>query len=299
MKAHSVKNFAAGFFPRRQHHHLLRRETPIYRQRLPSDPPPEVAGPRLRSKVYVIGFYLLLFTIWQLIFVFHFVPDYIFPSPTAVAKRLYELATDGYLWPSVKATLLRMVIGYVIALGIGISIGLLMGISIVANRCMKSLFLGLQTLPTAAWVPISLLIFGLSDKGIFFVIIMSAGPAVAIATSDGIMQIPPIYLRAARTLGTPRYVMPFRVVFPAALPSIVIGVKLGWTLGWHGAVSAELIKSSVGLGYLLSMGRELNDAPQVVGIMIVTIVFGLLLDRFLFGLIEAQLRRRRGLNKDE
>jgi NitT/TauT family transport system permease protein len=251
------------------------------------------------SKYYVIGFYLLLLIIWQLIFVFRFVPDYLFPSPVQVARRLWELATDGFLWPSVKATIFRMIAGYAIALAIGLGIGLVMGISVIASRCMKSLFLGLQTLPTAAWVPMSLLLFGLSDKGIYFVIIMSALPAVAIATSDGILQIPPIILRAARTLGTPRYAMPFRVVFPAALPGIVTGVKLGWTLGWHGAVSAELIKSSVGLGYLLYMGRELNDAPQVVGVMLITILFGLLLDRFLFGLFENTLRKRRGLLKEE
>jgi NitT/TauT family transport system permease protein len=250
------------------------------------------------GKYYVIAFYLLLLTLWQLLFSFKFVPDYLFPSPVQVVRRLWELGNDGLLWPSVKATIVRMLAGYAIALSMGLVIGLIMGISFIANRCLRSLFLGLQTLPTAAWVPISLLLFGLSDSGIYFVIIMSAIPAVAISTSDGILQIPPIILRAARTLGTPRYAMPFRVVFPAALPGIVTGVKLGWTLGWHGAVSAELIKSSVGLGYLLYMGRELNDAPQVVGVMIITILFGLLLDRFLFGLIENTLRNRRGLGKE-
>jgi NitT/TauT family transport system permease protein len=127
---------------------------------------------------------------------------------------------------------------------------------------------------------------------------MSAGPAIAIATADGILNIPPIFLRAARTLGTPAIMMPLRVILPAALPSIVTGIKLGWTLGWHGAVSAELIKSTVGLGYLLYMGRELNDAPQVVAIMVITILFGLLLDRFLFGIFEHRIRRRWGLTKE-
>ena len=144
-------------------------------------------------------------------------------------------------------------------------------------------------------MPISLLLFGLSDRGIYFVIIMSSVAAIAIATSSGILNIPPLFLRVARTLGTPAYAMPYRVIIPAALPSIVTGIKLGWTLGWHGAVSAELIKSSVGLGYLLYMGRELNDAAQVVGIMLLTIFFGLVLDRFLFGVIEKRIRIRWGL----
>ncbi len=210
---------------------------------------------------------------------------------------MWELGADGLLWPSIQATLVRMAIGFTIAAILGLVIGLLMGTSRIVNSCLKSLFLGLQTLPTAAWVPVSLLLFGLKEEGIYFVIIMSAMPAVATATSDGILHIQPIYMRAAKTLGTSTFAMPFTVILPAALPTIVTGIKLGWTLGWHGAVSAELIKSTVGLGYLLYMGRELNDASQVIGVMVVTILVGLLLDRFGFGLIEKRIRRRWGLDK--
>ncbi len=251
--------------------------------------------PQHRIKYYVIGFYLLILATWQVLFSVRIIPDYLFPSPGQVGERLWELTTDNYLWPSVKGTFQRMGIGFSIAASIGLLIGLFMGISRVINSCLKSLFLGLQTLPTAAWVPVSLLWFGLSDRGIYFVIIMSSAPAVAIATSDGIQHIPPIYLRAARTLGTPAYAMPVRVILPAALPSIVTGIKLGWTLAWHGDVSAELIKSTIGLGYLLQMGRELNDAAQVIGIMVLTILFGLLLDRFVFGLIQKRILLRWGL----
>jgi NitT/TauT family transport system permease protein len=251
-----------------------------------------------QSRYYIFGFYILLLTVWQALYAFKVLPDYLFPSPLQVVKRLRELTMDGLLWPSVKATLVRMGIGFSIAASIGLVIGLLMGTSWIINSCLRSLFLGLQTLPTAAWVPVSLLIFGLDERGIYFVIIMSAAPAVAIATSDGILQIPTIYLRAARTLGTTAIAMPHRVILPASLPSIVTGMKLGWTLGWHGGVSAELIKSTVGLGYLLYMGRELNDASQVIGIMVVTILFGLLLDRFFFGLIETRIRRRWGLEAE-
>src|ERR1043165_3654095 len=254
--------------------------------------------PERNHKFYVFGFYLLLLGIWQVLFGLHLIQDYLLPGPMAVAQRLWQLGSEGLLWPSIQATLVRMAIGFSISAAAGLVIGMVMGLSRIAHACMKSLFLGLQTLPTAAWVPISLLLFGLSNRGIYFVIVMSAMPAVAIPTADGILNTPPIFLRAARTLGTPGFMMPFRVILPAALPSIVTGIKLGWTLGWHGAVSAELIKSSVGLGYLLYMGRELNDAPQVVAIMLVTIIFGLLLDRFLFGIFEHRIRRRWGLTKE-
>lgn len=250
-----------------------------------------------RIKYYVGGFYLLLLVTWQTLYSLEYIPDYLFPSPTQVARRLWELASDNYLWPSIKATFERMGIGFSISAAIGLVIGLIMGMSRIVNSCLRSLFLGLQTLPTAAWVPVSLLLFGLSDHGIYFVIIMSSAPAMAIATCDGILQIPVIYLRVARTLGTPAYAMPTRIMLPAALPNIVTGLKLGWTLAWHGGVSAELIKSTIGIGFLLQMGRELNDSAQVIGIMVLTILFGLLLDRFFFGLIQKRILRRWGLTQ--
>jgi len=254
---------------------------------------------RKASTFYVLAFYIFLLAVWQSLYSFGAVPEYLFPSPLQVARRLWELGNEGRLWPSIQATLLRMAAGFVAAGLIGLLIGVLMGMSKLVNRCLGSLFLGLQTLPTAAWVPVSLLLFGLQEKGIYFVILMSATPAIAIATSDGIIRIPPIFIRAAKTLGTSKLAMPMTVILPAALPSIVTGLKLGWTLGWHGAVSAELIKSDVGLGFLLSMGRELNDASQVLGIMLVTILVGLLLDRFGFGVVERRIRRRWGLETQE
>lgn len=252
-----------------------------------------------RTAIYVTLFYVLLFAVWQVLFSAGVIPDYLFPSPMQVGRRLWELGTDNYLLPSITATLSRMLIGFGISAAIGLLVGLMMGTNAIINSCLKSLFLGLQTLPTAAWVPISLLIFGLSVHGIYFVIIMSSFPAIAIATSSGILHIPPLYLRAAKTLGTCWYGMPLRVILPAALPAIITGLKLGWTLGWHGGVSAELIKSTVGLGFLLNFGRELNDASQVIGIMLVTILFGLLLDRFIFGIIERRIRIRWGLEGKE
>src|SRR4029079_2029232 len=100
-------------------------------------------------------------------------PDYLFPSPMQVGRRLWELGADNYLLPSIKATLSRMLIGFGISAATRLRVGLMMGTSAIINSCLKSLFLGLQTLPTAAWVPISLLLFGLSVSGIYFVIIMT------------------------------------------------------------------------------------------------------------------------------
>ena len=109
--------------------------------------------PEKRIKYYVIGFYLLIFGVWQALYSAGIIPDYLFPSPVQVARRLWELTTENYLWPSLKATFARMGIGFSISASIGFFIGLMMGMSRVMNSCLKSLFLGLQTLPTAAWTP--------------------------------------------------------------------------------------------------------------------------------------------------
>lgn len=246
----------------------------------------------------MILFYLCLIIFWQMVFELKFLPAYIFPSPVMVFETLWDLAVRRpLLWQGLKATLSRVAVGFGLSVVIGLLFGLAMGMSSVVNQSLKSLFLGLQTLPTVAWVPISIVIFGLKDSGIYFVIIMSSVAAVAISTADGIANIPPMYLRAAQTLGTSRWAMGWRVILPAALPSIVTGIKLGWTMGWHGAVSAELIQKTAGLGFLLQMGRDLADMPQVIGIMIVTIIIGLTLDRFLFGAIEHRIRQRWGLER--
>src|SRR5882762_1862705 len=104
---------------------------------------------RRASGFYVLAFYLFLLTTWQSLYSFGAIPDYLFPSPLQVARRLWELGSEGLLWPSIRATLVRMVIGFLVAGLIGLSIGVLMGMSRLVNRCLSSLFLGLQTLPTA------------------------------------------------------------------------------------------------------------------------------------------------------
>lgn len=241
-------------------------------------------------------FYLFLIIIWQTVFERKWYPSYILPSPFEVAGRLWELFISGDLWRAIMATLSRVCLGFSLAVLLGLIFGLSMGVNKTANECLKSFFLGLQTLPTVAWVPIALMIFGIrSDTAIYFVVVMSSMPAVSIATADSIANIPPLYLRAARTLGTTPWAMGWRVIFPCALPGIVTGIKLGWTLAWHGGVSGELVKMTLGLGSLLHAGRENSDPAQVIGIMVVTILFGLMLDRFLFGTIEHRIRARWGL----
>lgn len=249
-----------------------------------------------RRSIPVLIFFGVLLGLWQLVAMLNWLPQYAFPAPKQVWTSLAELTGDDVLWRSMSASIQRMAIGFGLSASLGVALGLSMGVSQTLRDCLKALFLGLQTLPSAAWVPIALLLFGLNNAAVYFVVVMSSMAAIAVSTSDGISRIPPVYLRAAKCMGTSRLHMAFQVILPAALPSIITGLKLGWTLGWHGVVSAELIKSSIGLGFLLHMGRELNDAGQVVGIMLVTIGVGMLVDRLLFAWVERRIHRRWGFS---
>jgi NitT/TauT family transport system permease protein len=120
---------------------------------------------------------------------------------------------------------------------------------------------------------------------------------VIIATDNGVRSIPPIYSRAARTMGSRGLHTWIRVMLPAALPFIVSGMKQGWAFGWRSLMAAEIyvtILTGFGLGNLLHNGRELNDMDQVIGIMLIIVVIGLLADKLMFSPWERFFHRRWG-----
>ena len=194
-----------------------------------------------------------------------------------------------------SVSLQRILIGYLISLVLGISLGLLVGRFKILDETVGSLIVGLQVLPSICWLPLAILWFGLSEQAIQFVVVMGAFLSIAIATDSGIRNIPPIYVRAARTMGIKGFDLYARVIFPAALPSIATGMKLGWSFAWRSLMAGELLFVSIGLGHLLQTGRELNDMPQVIAVMIMIVLIGLLFDQFIFSRFEKQLRRRWGI----
>ncbi len=190
----------------------------------------------------------------------------------------------------------RILIGYFISLVFGVILGILIGRFKLLDETVGSLITGLQVLPSICWLPLAILWFGLNEQAIQFVIIMGAFFSIAIATDSGIRNIPPIYLRAAKTMGIKGMDLYTRVIFPAALPSIATGMKLGWSFAWRSLMAGELIFVSVGLGHLLQTGRELNDMAQVMAVMITIMMVGLIFDRFIFAQFEKRLRRQWGMS---
>lgn len=222
---------------------------------------------------------------------------YIFPSPIAVFTTLWDLIADGSLGIAVLASAKRIIIGY----GLSIIIGILVGLTIVRfkylDENLSPLILGLQTLPSICWLPFSILWYGLNESAIIFVITVGSTFAVSIAIESGMKNINPLFIRAAKTMGAKGFNLYWNVIIPASLPSIVSGLKQGWSFAWRALMAGEMISATKGLGQVLMVGRDLADISQVMAVMLVIVVLGAGVDKLIFGRIEINIRERWGLDK--
>lgn len=234
--------------------------------------------------VYKIGVDVLL--IWK---------AYTFPSPIDVFKSLYFLAIDNTLPIAIAASMKRLIIGYLLSVVIGLALGLFIIRYKYLGENIKSLLLGLQTLPSICWLPFAILWYGLSEKTIIFIIAIGSVFAISIATEGAINNVYPLYIKAAKTMGARGLKLYLHVVIPASLPSIVTGMKQGWSFAWRALMAGEMLAATKGLGQVLMIGRDLADISQVVAVMIVIVVIGLFLDNIVFGKIETNIRQKWGL----
>lgn len=242
-----------------------------------------------------IIFFAALLIAWQMVTALNIYPEYIFPSPLGVMRTLGRGFENGRFIIGIASSMQRILVGFGISAILGVVLGIALGRIRLLNETVGALVLGLQALPSICWLPLALLWFGLSETAILFVVVMGALLAITTATDAGVKNTPPLYLRAARNLGARGWKMYALVILPAALPSIITGMKLGWSFAWRSLMAAELLYVSLGLGQLLTMGRELNDMSQVIAVMLIIIAIGLLVDRVLFTPLETHVRERWGL----
>ena len=244
-------------------------------------------------------FFLALLALWELATWSGRWSPVLLPSPLHVADYLFAALQDGTLIEAIWVTMRRLLAGYLIGVVVGLPLGLAVSSSQLLKDTLGALALGLQTLPSVCWVPLALLWFGQSEGAMLFVVVMGTVWSVIIATDHGARNIPPIYARAARTMGSEGLHQWTRVILPASLPFLVSGMKQGWAFAWRSLMAAEIfvtILTGFGLGHLLHYGRELNAMDQVIGTMVVIVLIGLAADRILFSPWEHFLHRRWGTN---
>jgi len=251
----------------------------------------------MRGKIAAkkIAFYAGIIVVWQIVFSLNIWSVHIFPSPVHVAQDLAYGVADGSLIFAIATSMWRLLVGLIISIAGGITLGIFMARIESVNQTIGSLVLGLQSIPSVAWVPLALLWFGLTDAGIIFVTVASSLFAVTINTYSGMKNVPISYIAAARNMGASGVQLITHVMLPAAFPYLISGFKQGWAFAWRGVIGAEIIFSFLGLGFLLNVGRELNDISQVIATMLVIMVIGILIDGLVFKKIERKVMSRWGL----
>jgi NitT/TauT family transport system permease protein len=244
-----------------------------------------------------VVFYALLLGLWQVLFNLKIWPQYLFPSPGQVFETLVNGFRDKSFLIGIAISMKRIFLGYGISVVFGVVLGLLIGKVKALDETVGGFLVGMQTLPSICWLPLAILWFGLSEMAINFVVVMGSLLSIAIATDTGVKNIQPIYLRAGRNMGARGVRMFAEVVLPAALPTVLVGLKQGWSFAWRSLMAGEILFVSLGLGHLLNMGRELNDMSLVIAVMIVIVAIGIIMEMLVFGVLERKVRQVWGLEK--
>jgi NitT/TauT family transport system permease protein len=242
-------------------------------------------------------FYGVLIGVWALLAKLKLWPPYLFPTPWGVGQELYDGFKDHSYWIAIAVSMRRVVIGYAIAVVLGMIIGFGVASNKFLEETMGGLLVSLQSLPSICWWPLALLWFGLSQNAILFVVVMGSLLSVTLAMEDGRKQMPKIYQMAGKNLGARGFPLFWHVLLPASLPFIVSGLKQGWAFAWRSLMAGELLVNIAGhfsLGRLLSTNQDQLDMAGAISVMIVILTIGILVD-VTFNQANGVIRRRWGM----
>jgi NitT/TauT family transport system permease protein len=249
-------------------------------------------------KLAAIGMALAL---WELVVLSGWRPEYVLPGPGAVLGRLWADLVSGDILTAAAITMKRALLGYAIALVVGVAVGLVMARSQLLRTAAGSLLTGLQTMPSVAWFPLAILLFQLSEAAILAVVVLGAAPSIAIGLLTSTDQVPPLLVRAGKVMGARGLALYRHIIIPAALPGFVAGLKQGWAFAWRSLMAGELlviIGHAPSIGVRLQFSRELSDAEGLLAWMLVVMIVGVMIDGLVFGSIERRLREGRGLTAE-
>src|SRR5271154_1920433 len=280
---------------------------PAYAERLAwleaqeAETPADQRGRRLANRAWtalwpkVLAIAIVL-AVWQLIHVSGW-KKLIFPGPAGTLSDLWGQLRTGLLWHAIAITSERAVIGFALAVVIGGLVGALVSRIRPLRAAFGSLITGLQTMPSIAWFPFAIILFGINTTAILFVIILGAAPSIANGLIAGVDYTPPLLLKAGTMMGLRRLSLWRYLILPASLPAFVAGLKQGWAFAWRSLMAGELlviIANQPSLGVLLSTDQDQSDMQSATAIIIVILLLGLIGD-MLFNTADRAIRRRWGL----
>jgi NitT/TauT family transport system permease protein len=240
-------------------------------------PPPE------RKRGFVEPVLLPLSTAAILVLIWHFAVRFshtdVFPSPLAVVKGLGELARKGVLLTYVRDSLVRVAAGYSLALVVGIPVGLALGWYVSAARAVNPVIQFLRPISPLAWIPVAIVLFGVSNSAAIFLIFLASFFPIVVAAMNGVRNVPTMYLHAGRNFGLSAPALFSRVIFPAALPRVLTGLRVALGVAWLVVVAAEMLAVNSGLGYLVIDSRNAGKRYDlVIAAMLLIGLIGLVLN---------------------
>jgi NitT/TauT family transport system permease protein len=245
--------------------------------------------PKLLAIALVLG-------AWELIHLSGW-KKYVLPGPGAVFANLWDQMQHAELWQAIDITMRRAIIGFALSIILGALVGALASRIKPLRAAIGSMITALQTMPSIAWFPFAIILFGATTSAIVFVIVLGSAPSVANGLLTGVDYIPPLLLRAGKTMGLRRVSLYRYLILPASLPSFVAGLKQAWAFAWRSLMAGELLVIIIGqpsIGALLNAFQDQTDMTSAIAIMIVILVLGLVVDA-IFTKADAAIRRRRGM----
>jgi NitT/TauT family transport system permease protein len=232
---------------------------------------------RIKQALPSVAAIVLLIAVWWAVVLA--TQSVIFPTPWQVVMGTLELIQDGTLWEHIGASLFRVGAGFLLAVVVAVPLGLWMGWVRGAFVTLNPIFQILRPISPIAWIPIAILWFGVGNASPIYLIFISSVFPMIVETTAGVHTIERRYLRAAENFGVSRTTLFTRVVIPAVLPQIIVGMRIGLGVAWLVVVAAEMIALRSGLGYLIIDSRNAgNRYDLVIAAMILIGLIGLLLD---------------------
>lgn len=217
------------------------------------------------------------------------------PSPLGILRLVLDNLKDVEILCALGRSLWRMLIGFAGVCLLGIGTGLLLGRYRWLDDLFGTVAMALHAMPGASWVPLGVLLFGLNEWAVIFTVLLGATGIVMVNTSTGIKEVPPLLLRAARTMGARGIKIFWHVVVPSAIPRVVDGLRLAWAFGWRALMAGELMIGSLrGMGEILSRVAKSGNLHEVLAFMLIIAVISLVIDQLVFRRMESFVRTRWG-----
>jgi NitT/TauT family transport system permease protein len=231
----------------------------------------------MKSRLGPIVFIAVLLVLWQLAIARQ--PTHLLPTPFQVVAGLIDLVRRGLLFKYVVASLFRVTWGYLLAAIIGIPLGLAIGWYRRSEMALNPLIQVFRPISPLAWIPISILWFGVGDVAAIFLIFLASFLPLTLTGMNAVASIPTVYINAGRNFGLSNVSLVYRVLYPAVLPQLIIGMRITLGIAWLVVVAAEMIAVNSGLGFLIVDSRNAgNRYDLVVAGMVMIGIIGLLMD---------------------